>query len=132
MEKLYISPTDISPEISFDPDTWELSIKGTSAPEDVRGLYYPVIKWTTEMVNSILENPGTTGENGVRLTVDLKYFNSSSGKFLHDIFSELSRLKKGNGSLEIRWLFDKEDVDMEEAGYDMANLVGLEFICLPK
>jgi len=132
MEKLYISPTDISPEIIFSPDTWELSITGTSAPEDVRGLYYPVIEWTTEMVNTILENPGITGENGVRMTVDLKYFNSSSGKFLHDIFTELSRLKQGNGSLEIRWLYDKEDVDMEEAAYDMAKLAGLEFICLPK
>jgi hypothetical protein len=132
MEKLYISPTDISPEIILSPDTWELSISGTSAPEDVRGLYYPVIQWTTEMVNTILENPGITGESGVRMTIDLKYFNSSSGKFLHDIFTELSRLKQGNGSLEIRWFFDKEDVDMEEAAYDMAQLAGLEFICLPK
>jgi len=132
MEKLYISPTDTSPEIIFDPEKWELSISGTSAPEDVRGLYYPVIQWTTEMVNTILENPAITGENGVKMTVDLKYFNSSSGKFLHDIFTELARLKKGYGSLEIRWLFDIEDVDLEEAGYDMANLAGLEFICMPK
>ena len=107
-------------------------IRGTSAPEDVRALYYPVINWFTTMADTIIENPGTTGEAGVRLTVDLKYFNSSSGKFLHDIFAELARLKRGNGSIEIRWLFEHEDLDLEEAGHDLAEMCGLEFIFLPK
>jgi hypothetical protein len=132
MERLNIPSSQLSPEICLDPDTWSLSIKGVSAPEDVRNLYYPVIRWIREMTETVLANPAITGEAGVRLTVDLQYFNSSSAKFLHDIFIELARLKVGGSSIEIRWLYDEEDIDMLEAGEDMAALSGIEFLCLPK
>ncbi|MBE0674603.1 MAG: DUF1987 domain-containing protein [Bacteroidales bacterium] len=132
MEELYVPGTALAPEIKCDPATWEISIKGTSAPEDVRTLYYPVIEWTSRMVATILANPGLTGQNGVTFILDLNYFNSSSAKFLHDIFSELVKLKKAGSSLEVRWFYDREDVDMYEAGQDMALLTEMDFIYLEK
>jgi hypothetical protein len=132
MEKLFIPGTELVPEIICDPATWEISIRGNSAPEDVRTLYYPVITWTQEMVDSIIANPLLTGHNGVTINLDLHYFNSSSAKFLHDIFSELARLKMAGSSVEVRWFYDIEDTDMHEAGQDMAMLAGFEFVYLIK
>ncbi|MFO7575491.1 MAG: DUF1987 domain-containing protein [Bacteroidales bacterium] len=132
MEKLFIPGSDLSPEVILDPATWRLSVSGTSAPEDVRSLYYPVTEWVTEMVNKLIDNPAAADKSGVVMTFDLKYFNSSSGKFFHDIFVELARLRNEGCSLEVRWLYDADDQDMLEAGQDMAELSKLEFTYLPK
>ncbi len=128
--KNYSSQT--SPEICFDPETWEFHILGKSAPEDVRSLYYPVIEWTTRLVNTLLLNPGLTGGQGIRLEVNLTYFNSSSGKFLHDIFTELARFRQKGGKIDVVWYYDSEDTDMYEAGVDMASLAEMEFTFMPK
>ncbi|MBM3420423.1 MAG: DUF1987 domain-containing protein [Bacteroidetes bacterium] len=132
MEKLFIPGTDLSPEVSFDPERWVLSIKGTSAPEDVRAIYYPVLEWIRTMVDTILEKPSVTGANGVIADFDLQYFNSSSGKFLYDIFSELARLRKGNCSIEVRWHHDRKDTDLQEAGNDLGEHSGIGIIFIPK
>lgn len=132
MDKLYIPARNLSPEISFNPDTWELSFSGNSAPEDVRTLYYPILEWAQSLTEKVLANPSITGNKGMTLTINLKYFNSSSAKFLHDIITELARLKFAGCSLEVRWVFEREDTDMEEAGLDMSILVGFDFIFIPK
>jgi hypothetical protein len=132
MKKLFIQGTDLIPEIILEPGTWQLSISGTSAPEDVRSLYYPVTEWVTEMVDHLIANPASAGKNGVTMSFDLKYFNSSSGKFFHDIFVELARLRNAGGKLEVKWLYDDDDQDMLEAGQDMADLAELEFTYIPK
>lgn len=132
MEKLFIPGTALKPEIILDPANWELSVSGTSAPEDVRSLYYPVIEWVTEMVNTLIENPAAAGLSGVVMTFDLMYFNSSSGKFFHDIFLELARLRDAGCKVEVRWLYEDDDQDMLEAGQDMAILAELEFTYIQK
>lgn len=132
MEKLHINPTQFSPEIILDPAEWRISIRGISAPEDVRGIYYPVIEWVTEMTNTIIGNPGITGVSGVTAEFDLQYFNSSSGKFLYDIFGELARLKGSKCSIEVRWYHDSEDSELLEAGKDMAEHSGIDMIFIPK
>lgn len=132
MEKLYIPATPLSPEISFDPDTWLFQIKGFSAPEDVRTLYYPVIDWITAAADSLILNPELAGDKSIRLEIDLNYFNSSSGKFLHDIFSEMARMKENGCSVEIIWYYEADDSDMHEAGLDMSALAGMEFTFVSK
>lgn len=132
MEKLFIPGNELNPEIILDPATWRLSVSGTSAPEDVRSLYYPVTEWVTEMADKLIANPAAAGKTGVVMTFDLKYFNSSSGKFFHDIFVELARLRSKGCNLEVRWLYEADDEDMLEAGQDMADLAELEFTYIKK
>lgn len=55
MQKLYISPTTTSPEIHFSPDENIFLIRGTSSPEDVRAMYYPVIEWVKLFVDNIID-----------------------------------------------------------------------------
>jgi len=95
MQKLYIEPTSLTPEIKFSPDENIFVISGISSPEDVRALYYPVIDWIRTFVDDIMG--GTVKvyhkDSPLKMHVDLSYFNSSSAKFLFDIFSELKRLR---------------------------------------
>jgi SiaC family regulatory phosphoprotein len=134
MQKLYIEPTDTTPEILFSPQENIFFIRGVSAPEDVRALYYPVIEWVKMYIDEIMEaeDKSYTIESPLRFTTDLLYFNSSSAKFLYDIFMELKRLTPTGIPFVIEWLYDEADDDLKEAGIDIAFLVGLEFSYIAK
>jgi hypothetical protein len=134
MQKLYFEPTDLTPEINFSPDENKFIIRGISSPEDVRALYYPVIEWIKIFIDDIIE--GTVRvfnkNSPVRMHIDLSYFNSSSAKFLFDIFTELKRLKVSEVPVVVEWFYEDEDLDMREAGSDIAELVEMEFTFITK
>jgi hypothetical protein len=134
MQKLYIEPTSKTPEIHFSPDENIFIIKGSSLPEDVRALYYPVIEWIKIFINDVIEGEYRiyTSENPLRFQTELEYFNSSSAKFFFDIFVELKRLIDVNIPVVIEWLYDAEDVDQKEAGIDIATLADMKFTYVPK
>jgi hypothetical protein len=134
IEKLYIKPTNITPEVHFSPQENIFIIRGISSPEDVRSLYYPVIEWVKEYVTSLLEikDASFTKDSPLRFKTDLMYFNSSSAKFLYDIFLELKRLVPSGIPYIVEWYYDGEDIDLKEAGADIATLVGMEFTYIVK
>jgi len=128
MKRLHIEATPVSPEINFSPAEGLLLISGNSSPEDVRALYYPVVEWLELFVNDTLEGEFKfTSASPLRVIVRLYYFNSSSAKFLYDIFILLRKLKENNIPLEIEWHYDSEDYDQKEAGEDLAILTEMEF-----
>jgi hypothetical protein len=134
MEKLYFPPTHKSPEIYLSPEEKIFFMKGISSPEDVRAIYYPVIEWFRNYTDSLLEENDSHGSNDspLRFQVDLEYFNSSSGKFLYDIFLELKRLSSSSIPVIVEWLYDEEDTDQQEAGSDIASMVDMKFTYIPK
>ena len=134
MQKLYIGPTPNTPEIHFSPDENVFLIKGISSPEDVRAMYYPVIEWVRNFTENVLKGryKNFTSENPLKLQTDLVYFNSSSAKFLYDIFLELKRLSQSGTNIVIEWFYDESDLDMKEAGTDIALLADMEFTFVPK
>lgn len=131
--KSYIhKATDLTPEIFLAPDENRFVIAGKSAPEDVRGLYYPVIEWMEAFVAEVRKGNKYTDANPLRLKLDLEYFNSSSAKFLFDIFTHLRDLNNEGIPVEIEWYYDEEDTDLREAGEDLALLAELQFRYCPK
>jgi hypothetical protein len=134
MQKLYISPTSISPEIHFSPEEDIYFIRGTSSPEDVRALYYPVTEWISELVQEIITGKikKYSAGNPLVFKADMKYFNSSSAKFLYDIFIELKKLISADIPVVIEWYHEEEDLDLKEAGSDIALLAEMEFTFIPK
>jgi hypothetical protein len=134
MKKLYIKPTSTTPEIILSPEENSFSISGTSSPEDVRELYYPVIEWvgsfTTELIDS--RKSRYTESNPFVFKTELNYFNSSSAKFLYDIFIEFKKLTSSGIPVVIEWHYDEEDLDLKDAGIDIALLAGMEFTFVPK
>jgi len=134
MQKLHIHQTVSTPEIKLSPGENIFMIRGTSSPEDVRALYYPVIEWIRIFVDDLLdgEYKKFDNKNPVDLHIDLTYFNSSSAKFLYDILNEFKRIPSEKCPVTVNWHHDEEDVDMKEAGHDIATLVNMEFRYVPK
>lgn len=127
MKSFKIKAEHNKPEIILSPEENIFSISGKSAPEDVRELFYPVIDWLTAFAGEINTNSPYTDDKPLLFRVDLAYFNSSSAKFLYDIFSILKDIKEKEIPVVVEWYFDEEDTDLQEAGEDMALLSGLEF-----
>jgi hypothetical protein len=134
MQKFYIEPTRTTPEISFSPEENIFIIRGNSSPEDVRAMYYPVIEWIRIFVEDVIDGEITlyNSEMPVRFQTDLVYFNSSSAKFLFDIFTELKRLLIKDVKVVVEWYYDIDDPDQKEAGSDISSLVEMEFLYIPK
>ena len=134
MQKLNIERTPVTPGIRFSPDENVFFIRGTSSPEDVRALYYPVIDWIRKFIDEAL-NGGYkiyNAENPVRFQIDPDYFNSSSAKFFYDILIELKKLPPAGLPVNVEWYYDEEDTDMKEAGADISLLVEMEFTYIAK
>ena len=129
MDPLIIEATPHSPEIKFEPANGKFFIAGVSRPEDVRTFYYPVVEW----LRNFLEEEVKTGKisfdetNPLILDVKLKYFNSSSAKFLFDIFSELGNIDTEGGKIKIRWYYESGDDDMFEAGEELSEIAEIPF-----
>lgn len=134
MQTLHVLATETSPEIFLSPQTNDFFIRGNSAPEDVRAIYYPVNEWVKTFIDEILtgEYKSFNNENPFKFQVDLSYFNSSSAKFLYDIFMELKRLIPSGIPVIVEWVYEEGDYDMKDAGADISILAGFEFHYIPK
>jgi hypothetical protein len=134
MQTLHISATDTSPEVFLSPQKNSFYIRGNSAPEDVRSLYYPVNEWLKIFIDDILEGEDKSFncENPFKFQLDLLYFNSSSAKFLYDILLELKRLVSAGIKVIVEWFYEEGDPDMMEAGTDISQLAGLDFSYITK
>lgn len=134
MHELHITPTESTPEILFSPKDNIFLIRGLSSPEDVRELYYPVIEWIKAFINETIQegNKIYTPTNPFKFQSDLEYFNSSSAKFIYDIFSELKKLPPHGIPMVVEWYHDEEDIDMKEAGIDISLLAEMEFTYISK
>ena len=134
MQELIIEPEHRSPSIRFSPDENVYYIRGTSSPEDVRTLYYPVIEWIKKFKEEILKSEIRTFNEGnpLRFQFDLEYFNSSSAKFFFDMLMEFKQLSLTGVPVIVEWYYDEVDTDMKEAGVDFSNLAGMEFTFIPK
>ena len=134
MQKLFIHRTSTTPEVNFSPEDNIFLISGISSPEDVRAMYYPVIEWVVAFVNEIIEGKykDYKPDYPLKFKADLVYFNSSSAKFLYDIFIELKRLIPLGIPVIVEWFYDEEDIDLKEGGMDIALLAEMEFLFIPK
>lgn len=134
MQKLYISPSRNTPEISFSPEENLFYMRGTSAPEDVRGLYYPVLDWFRKYSEELLSGNDMifSDDNPMILKIDLKYFNSSSAKFLYDILMEVKDMISRGVPVVVEWYYEKEDPELMEAGADISAIAGMKFRFIEK
>lgn len=132
MNKFIRYATETTPDIYFSPEENRFEITGKSAPEDVRGLYYPVVEWMNSFTAWVREENQFTEARPLVFKVDLEYFNSSSAKFLFDIFNKLRDLNKGGLPVIIEWYFEAGDSDLREAGEDLSFLCEMEFSYRPK
>lgn len=134
MQKLFIEEGRRTPAIMLSPDDKSFYIKGTSSPEDVRQMYYPVIEWIKKFTEEIRSGKCNifNRDNPINFQMDLSYFNSSSAKFFHDIFSELKQLEADGIPVIIEWCYEENDPDMKDAGSDFSDMLDMEFVFTAK
>lgn len=133
MQKLYISPTRNTPEINFSPEENLFLIRGTSSPEDVRAMYYPVIEWFRAFATRISEKSDTwSPDSNLTLKIDLQYFNSSSAKFIYDILIELRNISEDGIPVVIEWYYEAGDYDLKDAGADISSIAEIPFTFIEK
>ena len=127
MEKLIIEPTVNSPSIVLDPEARTLNFRVNHG----RKMYVSFIclswsgwkSYTTEQEN--LQDDERTF--GLQCQFNFEYFNSTSAKYILDIFKSLNAINAIGIGLEIKWLYEEDDEDMLEVGQEMSRMSKLSF-----
>ncbi|MFM1876099.1 MAG: hypothetical protein RL266_1836 [Bacteroidota bacterium] len=118
-EKLYIAPTDLSPEISFDSVELKFVIQGRSMPENSEAFYEPVLAWLrTNFAGKRAE---------AAFDINLDYYNTGSFIRLMGLFNLLDELNKVGNQFSVRWICESEDEDNIADGRSFKEVVKLPF-----
>ncbi len=122
MKRIDIKPGKLTPGISYEPDNNTFSISGSSLPENVHEFYKPILKWFDEYAADAekIAKP-------LKIFVKLAYYNSSSMRYIHEIFARIARINQKGIETSIEWHYEKDDDILREAGKDLEEIVGLKF-----
>jgi hypothetical protein len=124
MEKLTLAPTLNSPGVNLDPEGLRFEFKGESRPENVRSFYLPILQWLEKFAD---EQNGKGGDRPLEVNFNLEYFNSTSAKYILDIFKIFNTIKNSGTTLRVIWHYEEDDEDMYEVGMEMARMSGIDF-----
>jgi hypothetical protein len=119
MEAIKLKQTAATPKVILDANAGLMEISGASIPEDADGLYIPIITW--------LEEYATKPNERTVFNFGLRYFNTSSSKFLLDILLLLKNIYDNGHEVLIRWHTEANDDDMKETGYDYEEIIRVPF-----
>ena len=120
MAKLDIESTEDTPRVIFDAEGNTFEISGRSLPEDAPSFYGPILDWLDEYYGG---NPLPTSTFDFKL----EYFNTASSKLILDVLMKLEEHHTEGNNTVIRWHYDEDDEDMQEAGEEFADLVEVPF-----
>lgn len=116
MQQLHLSPTAHTPEVQFDPASGRFSLRGCSIPENADAFFLPLL--------DLMTGYGQAPRPNTLLHIELSYFNSSTSKYLLDLFRFLEDLHaSGRTRVAIEWYHEDGDLDMVEAGEDYRALL---------
>jgi hypothetical protein len=124
MEKLIIEATMNSPRVELDHEKNLFEFSGESRPENVRNFYLPVLDWLEEFSAEVSKNKSNTP---LVFNFNFEYFNSTSAKYILDIFKSLYGIHENGNEVLIRWHYEEDDEDMYEVGMEMSRMSRLPF-----
>jgi hypothetical protein len=127
MEKLIIEPTVNSPRIVLDSESRNFEFSGESRPENVRKFYLPILEWLEAYTAEQEKLRDDERTFGLLCQFNFEYFNSTSAKYILDIFKSLNAISALDIELEIKWLYEEDDEDMLEVGQEMSRMSKLSF-----
>ena len=120
MKPIKIQPTRNTPAVLLDPSKGVFKLFGRSSPENSIQFYEPIRTALANVVNA----------PKVDVRIKMEYFNTSSSKCIYDLLKEVKSLKDRGLDVTIRWYYDEDDEDMQEAGEDYSDLLDLPFIMI--
>ena len=127
MEKFIIEPTANSPRIVLDPEKRTFEFTGESRPENVRKFYLPVLEWLESYTEALEKLQEDQRNFELQCQFNFEYFNSTSAKYILDIFKSLNAINALGVGLDIKWLYEEDDEDMLEVGQEMSRMSKLSF-----
>ena len=119
MDNLFIEGSKQTPEIKFEANTGILEIKGRSIPENTFEFFNPVLGWLEEYAKSPAEK--------TIVMVNLEYFNTSSSKYILEIFKRVKVVMNDGNDVLVEWYYEEDDEEMMETGEDYEDVSGLPF-----
>ncbi len=104
---MHLEATNRTPEVSISESALEM--KGECYPEDITAFSEPILESLEEKLEPC---------DSYSVSLELRYFNSSSAKFFFDFFEVLEQAAEGGKSISIEWRYRSSDNSMKEAGED--------------
>jgi SiaC family regulatory phosphoprotein len=124
MAKLRWEATEKTPLVELDTELGTLGIVGVSIHENA-GAFYDVLY-------DALETYAAAPRPQTHVRIGLKYFNSSSARYLLDILKRLNALHGSRSSaVDLEWNYEEGDLDMQEAGADYKALLDMPVRLVP-
>jgi hypothetical protein len=124
MDAILLEGSPTTPKVIMDSAVNKFEISGESRPENTAKFYTPILAWL-DGYSSVLYFQKNNFGKSKKLSFDFKfeYFNSTSAKFILDIFYHLQKIQKQGCEVEIIWSYDKRDSDMKESGEEFSKYV---------
>lgn len=120
MLEFEIAATKSTPLVTYSPRNSNLLIQGRSFPENAKQFYEPLIVWIQESKQYLPKQ--------FVVTINLEYYNTSSSKFLMELFRLLARLRKElQAQISVCWQYTTHDIDMCDAGKEYMQFVDVPF-----
>lgn len=113
MEKLYIPPTNETPEVHFHFADHRLEMRGESYPENAMAFYAPIRAHLADYL------PKVPAGQTVEAKFALSYFNSSSTKLIRALFAMFHDAASKGIHTRVHWHHDPEDDMMMDFGKDL-------------
>ncbi|NOU18593.1 MAG: DUF1987 family protein [Bacteroidales bacterium] len=121
LEKLfYIQGTTQTPTVFFDMEQGIFEYKGNVLPENSKEFHLPVFEILDKFIDKY---PNTS----LKATFVLEYYNTPSSKQIFQIFKKIEKRYYYGYPVIIYWYYEVDNVDIYEAGEDLANNVKIPF-----
>ena len=104
---MHLEATNRTPEVLISDSVLEM--KGECYPEDITAFAEPILELLAEKLAAC---------DSFSVSLELRYFNSSSAKFFFDFFEVLEETAAKGKSISIQWRYRSSDNSMKEAGED--------------
>jgi len=104
---LSIEATVKTPSINLDSSSGDISISGVSIPENPLEFFKPL----DDEIETYISKPSPL----TNLEFKLEYFNTSTTLIIRNVIRKLESIKHQT-CLNVKWYFESDDEDMQEAG----------------
>ena len=125
MKKLSVERTASSPKVLLDPENNTFEISGESRPSDVASFYNEILSWFDNYSQYISKSPPNS--DPPVFNFDFEYFNSSSAKYILDFCKMIAATRAKGKEINLKWHYERDDMDMLEAGREMSRISKLPF-----
>ena len=128
-ERLYIAPSQYTPEIDFDPKKHKFKMSGVARPEDSYEFFEPLLSWVESYVKQTLEDyeQNKLLNETFIIMFDFEYMNSSSSKYIFQIISIFKKFYEKRLNVSIFWYYDDPDDQILEDGEDFSEIINIPF-----